>query len=97
MASRRQLFGVGAAALAVLCVGATFYHHVENLNWLDAFYFCTITLTTVGYGDITPTTDAAKLFTIFYVIIGIGIIATFANLLIKHAMIKRELKRTKRS
>lgn len=91
----RQLVGAGIAATSVLCLGATFFHHIEKLNWLDSFYFCTITLTTVGYGDIVPTTDAGKLFTIFYVILGIGIIATFANLIIKQTMVKRQLKRSK--
>ncbi len=89
---RMQLRGVGLAAVGVLCTGSVFYHFAENLKWLDAFYFSTITLTTVGYGDIVPTTDAGKLFAIFYVIIGIGIIATFANLLIKQAVAKRQLK-----
>jgi hypothetical protein len=83
---------VALAALAILIVGAVFYHHVEGLRWLDAFYFCTITLTTVGYGDITPHTDLGKFFTIFYVIIGIGILATFANLLIKNAVARRQVK-----
>lgn len=90
---RRQLRAAGLVALAALTTGAVFYHYVEKLNWLDAFYFCTITLATVGYGDIVPHTDAGKLFTIFYVIAGIGILATFANLLIKQAVAKRELKR----
>ena len=91
-----QLVGVGIAAVSVLCVGATFFHFEQGLKWLDAFYFCTITLTTVGYGDITPVSDAAKLFTMFYVLIGIGVIATFANLLIKQTMIKREIKRNQK-
>lgn len=90
-----QLRGVGLTALSVLCFGAVFYHFVEDLRWLDAFYFCTITLATVGYGDIVPKTDAGKLFTIFYVVIGIGILATFANLLIKQAMARRQLKKSK--
>ena len=92
-----QLRGVGLTAMVVLCAGAIFFHHVEKLKWLDAFYFCTITLTTVGYGDIVPTTDAGKLFTIFYVVIGIGILATFANLLIKRAMVKRQVKKSRRA
>lgn len=90
---RRQLRAAAAVALTVLTIGAVFYHYVEKLNWLDAFYFCTITLATVGYGDIVPHTDAGKLFTIFYVIVGVGIIATFANLILKSAVVKRELKR----
>jgi hypothetical protein len=66
-----------AAACVVLVVGTVFYHYVEGWNWVDSVYFCTITLTTIGYGDFAPTTEAARLFTIAYVLVGIGIIATF--------------------
>src|SRR5215203_6642547 len=87
----QRYFRIAAGiALIVLSGGAVFYHFVEKLNWLDAFYFCTITLTTVGYGDITPHTNIGKLFTIFYVIAGVGILATFANLFIRRAVAKRE-------
>lgn len=96
-AIKMQFRAVGLTAIIVLCVGAVFYHHVEKLNYLDAFYFCTITLATVGYGDIVPTTNAGKLFAIFYVIIGIGILATFANLLIKRAIAKRQWKKSRKT
>lgn len=95
LSHRRQLKAVALATLAVISFGAVFYRFVEKLDWVDAFYFCTITLATVGYGDIVPHTTAGKLFTIFYVVIGIGIIATFANLLLKQAVVKRELKRSR--
>lgn len=79
-----------AAALTMIIAGAVFYHHVEKLSWVDSIYFCVITLATVGYGDITPTTDIGKIFTIFYILSGIGIIATFANLAIKRAVLVRK-------
>jgi len=60
--------------LGVLFLGSVFYHQVEGWRWLDSFYFCFITLATVGYGDFTPKTDAGKLFTIFYILIGIGLL-----------------------
>jgi voltage-gated potassium channel len=61
----------------VLLVGVMFYVNVEHWKVIDAVYFCVVTLGTVGYGDITPTTDAGKLFTVIYIILGLGIIGGF--------------------
>jgi len=85
---------VSFITLIVISIGTIFYHIVEHLTWLDAIYFCVVTLATVGYGDITPKTSAGKVFTIFYILIGIGIIAYFANTLIKRAYYRR-MKRLK--
>ena len=93
---RHQTATMALVALAVLVIGAMFFHHAEHWKWLDSFYFCTITLTTIGYGDLVPTTDAAKLFDMFYVLAGIGIIATFANLLIRSTFVRRQLKTAKK-
>ena len=89
----QQFRVTGIAALVLLSIGATFFHYVQKLSWLDAFYFCTISLATIGYGDIVPTTPAGKIFIMFYVVVGIGIIATFANLVVRRAVLKREIRR----
>jgi voltage-gated potassium channel len=89
----QQFRMAGVTAIALLSIGAIFFHYVQKLSWLDAFYFCTISLATIGYGDITPTTPAGKIFIMFYVVIGIGIIATFANLVVRRAVLKREIRR----
>lgn len=60
----------------VLAGGTLFYSLVEGWSPLDALYFSVVTLATIGYGDLTPTTDLAKGFTIFYVLIGIGLVAS---------------------
>jgi hypothetical protein len=43
-----------------------------------------VTLATVGFGDLHPTTDAAKLFTILYILFGLGVIAAFISEITKH-------------
>jgi voltage-gated potassium channel len=61
-------------ALAYLLLGTLVYHWLEGWSYLDALYFCVITLATVGYGDLTPTTPIGRIFTIVYVINGVVIL-----------------------
>ena len=64
--------------------GAVTYRYLEGWSWVDSVYFSVVTLTTVGYGDFSPQTDAGKVFTIFYIIIGIGIILSFIDTVHSH-------------
>jgi len=75
--------------VTLIGTGSIFYHVAMKLKWLDAIYFSVITLTTVGYGDIHPTNDISKIFTIFYVLIGVGIIASTLSLLVRVAAERR--------
>lgn len=73
----KAYYYLAGITVAVIGGGMVFYHLVEDLPWLDAYYFCIITLTTVGYGDISPKTDVGKLFTTLYLFVGLGIITGF--------------------
>jgi voltage-gated potassium channel len=64
--------------------GSVVYHFLEGWDWIDSIYFSVITLTTVGYGDYSPQTAPGKVFTIFYIVIGIGIILSFINTVYNH-------------
>ncbi len=59
---------------ANMVVGALIYRWLEDWSWLDSFYFVMITLTTIGYGDLHPTTSLTKLITIFYSLNGVAIL-----------------------
>ena len=68
----------------IITFGSIVFHYLEGWSWIDSIYFSVITLSTIGYGDFSPATDAGKIFTIFYIIIGIGIILSFLNALYHH-------------
>ena len=60
-------------AAALVLSGTIFYWRVEDWTIIQSLYFCVVTLTTVGFGDLAPTTAGAQIFTIFYILTGIGL------------------------
>lgn len=70
---------LGAVFTIVIIAGATMYllegerHGFTSIP--KAMYWAIVTMTTVGYGDLTPQTDIGKLFASFLMVMGYGIIA----------------------
>jgi voltage-gated potassium channel len=58
-------------AAVMIVIGAAIFHWLEGWSWLDSIYFVVITLTTIGYGDLAPTTPLTKIITIFYGLNGV--------------------------
>lgn len=57
--------------LAVIAVGVIGYIKLLNVGFVDALYMTVITISTVGYGEVRPMTDASKLFSIFLIFLGL--------------------------
>ena len=75
---REQLMVVLALALAYVVVCATVIFNVEADtfgSFFDALYWATVTLTTVGYGDMIPVTDIGHLVSMVSSLFGVAIIA----------------------
>lgn len=81
----------------LLLGGMFFYHSVEGWSWLDSLYFSVITLATVGYGDFSPKTDAGKIFTMIYIVIGLGVLAGFISLVAQKQNEQRRGRREQES
>ena len=60
-------------AAALVLTGTLFYWRFEDWTIVESLYFSIVTLTTVGYGDLHPTTAGTQIFTIFYILTGIGV------------------------
>jgi voltage-gated potassium channel len=56
----------------VIAIGAVGFRAIEKTSFTDAVYFIIVTIATVGYGDIHPSTPPGKWFTIGLIILGVG-------------------------
>ena len=75
---KNPLFCVFSFAVSYIVVCAIVLFNVEPdtfENILEALYWSTITLTTLGYGDIYPVTDAGRIVTMISSLVGVAIIA----------------------
>jgi voltage-gated potassium channel len=67
------------ALISLLVIGTSFYMHVEKWSMLDSLLNSASIIATLGYSpDFYPQTDIGKIFTIFYMFIGIGVVLTIA-------------------
>ena len=80
---------LATAAFGLLAVGTIVYHFLEDWSWVDSLYFATVAVTTVGFGDLVPTGDGSKLFTVAYILIGMTIITSYLHARFGHRQAAR--------
>ncbi|KAI2493192.1 hypothetical protein MHU86_21341 [Fragilaria crotonensis] len=77
-------------SIAIIFIGGIGFYYIEKMTMVDSFYFTTVLLTTVGYGDIAPVTDGGKLFATVYVLVAGTVLLNNMSLI---SMIPLELRR----
>ena len=71
--NRRILLAVGAVAVAI-AFGAVGFYLIEGWSLLASLYVSAQTVTTVGYGDLTPATRNGRLFATVFMLAGVGVV-----------------------
>ncbi|HEY9785690.1 MAG TPA: NAD-binding protein [Candidatus Obscuribacterales bacterium] len=71
--ARRLLRDVLSIAILLL-LGTVGFMICEHWRFLDAFFMTVITLTTVGYGEVRPLTDAGKIYAVALILTGAGVV-----------------------
>ncbi|KAJ4929007.1 hypothetical protein JOQ06_004628 [Pogonophryne albipinna] len=77
-----------------LCVGALAFSHFEGWSFFHAYYYCFITLTTIGFGDYVALQNEHALqtkpeyvaFSFIYILTGLAVIGAFLNLAVLRFM-----------
>lgn len=78
------------SCLGTLCVGAGAFSHFEGWSFFHAYYYCFITLTTIGFGDFVALQKKGDLqertpyvvFSFVYILVGLTVIGAFLNLVV---------------
>ena len=78
--------------VTLLGSGTFIYSYLEGWSLVDGFYFTAVTLTTIGYGDLVPTTDLSKIVTVVFALSGVAIFL-YALSIIAYAYIKTGIER----
>ncbi|KAK6307767.1 hypothetical protein J4Q44_G00210380 [Coregonus suidteri] len=89
--SMENMVSVGfLSCIGTLCVGAAAFSHYEGWTFFHAYYYCFITLTTIGFGDFVALQKKEDLqektpyvaFSFMYILVGLTVIGAFLNLVV---------------
>ncbi|XP_070705956.1 potassium channel subfamily K member 15-like [Pempheris klunzingeri] len=78
------------SCMSTLCIGAAAFSHFEDWTFFNAYYYCFITLTTIGFGDFVALQKKNALqkrppyvaFSFVYILVGLTVIGAFLNLVV---------------
>lgn len=78
------------SCIGTLCVGAAAFSYFEGWSFFHAYYYCFITLTTIGFGDFVALQKKEDLqektpyvaFSFMYILVGLTVIGAFLNLVV---------------
>jgi len=70
----------------IIVIGVTGYRLIEGWSWLESIYMVAITMSTVGFGETRPLSDAGHLFTIFFIMLSVGTIGFALAQLVNFAL-----------
>ncbi|XP_068665452.1 two pore potassium channel c-like [Aristolochia californica] len=80
---------VSASVVFYVATSKCFHSHA-TFRLVDALYFSVVTLCTIGYGDIVPSTTFTKLFTCGFILVGFGFIDILLNGLLTYVLDRQE-------
>ena len=91
MSRFRNLRWIALALAALFVIGTVGFHVIEGWGWFDSFYMVLITVTTIGYSETHPLSEAGRIFNVGVIIGGVGLlfltIGALAQLLLEFELL----------
>lgn len=79
----------------ILFTGVLGFRFMSDYSWVDAFYMTVITITTVGFGEVEPLDNQAKIFTIFLILASVVILGYAITVITEYILSKNNIEELK--
>lgn len=76
----------------VFAIGVFGFHSIAVMSWIDAIYMTVITITTVGFAEVVPLDENARLFTVCLIIISVFVFAYAISVITEYILSRNTLK-----
>ena len=76
----RLILPIAMLVLTIL-FGTAGYMAIESFSFLEALYMTVITISTVGFTEVRPLSESGRIFTIFLILVNLGLFTYFVTLL----------------
>lgn len=89
---RSKIYTALTLLIAVLCFGVLGFKFIAHYDWVDSFYMTVITVTTVGFSEVSPLDDVSKIFTICLILSSIFIVGYAIAVLTEYVLSKNNIE-----
>jgi len=93
---RSKIYMAIALMLAVVLFGVLGYRFISDYTWVNALYMTVITMATVGFREVQPLDDTAKIFTVFLIISSIFILGYSISVITEYVLSRNSLQLLKK-
>jgi len=92
---RTKIYTAIFLLVLILVVGVLGFRVMSNYSWIDSIYMTVITITTVGFGEVKPLDDNAKIFTIFLILASVVILGYAITVITEYILSKNNFEELK--
>ena len=92
---RTKIYTAIFLLIIIMLIGVFGYIMISGYSWVDAFYMTVITMTTVGFGEVVPLDEEAKIFTIFLILASVVIVGYALSVITEYILSKNNIEELK--
>ncbi|WP_299364633.1 TrkA family potassium uptake protein [Winogradskyella sp.] len=89
---RSKIYTALLLLLLVLFIGVFGFRFISDYTWIDAVYMTVITITTVGFEEVNPLDDTAKIFTVFLILSSVVIVGYAISIITEYILSKNNIE-----